>query len=85
MRTQVTLPPGHKGTKKLLAQSGEPPCVRYRYDATRQWRLNTVEWIVEKTPWHPARGVSNGAEVVKVYVDVQEVPLQRQVNQAGGR
>ena len=60
-------------------------CVRYRYDATRQWRLNTVEWIVEKTPWHPARGVSNGAEVVKVYVDVQEVPLQRQVNQAGGR
>ncbi|MGH8071734.1 MAG: hypothetical protein ACRERE_42165 [Candidatus Entotheonellia bacterium] len=86
MRPQVILQPGQKGTKKLLAQYGEQlVCGRSRYDATRPRRLKTVEWIVEETPWHPARGVSKGVEIVGVRVDVQEVSLQRQVKQAGGR
>jgi hypothetical protein len=86
MHTQMTLQPGQKGTKKLLARYGEQlVCVRYRYDAARQRHLKTAEWIVEETPWHPARGVSKGAEVVGVRVDVQEESLLRQVNQSGGR
>jgi hypothetical protein len=64
MRTQVTLQPGQKGTKKLLAQYGEQlVCVRYRYDATRQRRLKTVELVVEETPWRPAREASKGAVI----------------------
>jgi hypothetical protein len=86
MRTQVTLQPGQKGTKKLLAQYGEQlVCVRYRYDAIRQRRLKTVELVVEETPWRPAREASKGAVMVGVRIDFQEVALQRRVKSAGGR
>ena len=44
MRAQVTLQPGQKGTKKLLAQYGDQlVCVRYRDDSARRRRLKTVE------------------------------------------
>jgi hypothetical protein len=86
MHTQAALQPGQTGSKKLMAQYGEPlVCMRYRDDVTRQQRLTTVEWIAEETPWHPVRGVSKGAEVVGIRVDVQEVSLRNQVNQEGGR
>jgi hypothetical protein len=86
MRTQVPLQPGQKGTKKQLAQYGEQlVCVRYRYDATRQRRLKTVELVVEETPWRPAREASKGAMIVGVRIDFQEVALQRRVKSAGGR
>jgi hypothetical protein len=86
MRTQVTLQPGQKGTKKLLAQYGEQlVCVRYCYDAIRQRRLKTVELVVEETPWRPAREASKGAVMVGVRIDFQEVALQRRVKSAGGR
>ena len=56
MRTQVTLQPGQKGTKKLYDRYGDQlVCVRYRYDAARQRRLKTVELIVEEVPWRPER------------------------------
>jgi hypothetical protein len=45
----------------------------------------TVEWIVEEVPWSPERAARKGAETVGVRVDFQEVSLQRQVKQAGGR
>jgi hypothetical protein len=61
MHTQVTLQHGQKGTKQLLAQYGEQlVCIRYRYDATRQRRLKTVELVVEETPWRPAHEASKG-------------------------
>jgi hypothetical protein len=86
MRSQVTLQPGQQGTKRLLAQYGEQlVCVCYRYDATRQRRLKTVELIVEEMPWRPEHGAGKGAEVVGVRVDFQEVSLPRQVKRAGGR
>jgi hypothetical protein len=86
MRTQATLQPGQKGTKKLLAQYGERlVCVRYRYDATRQRRLKTVELVVEETPWRPAREANKDAMMVGVRIDFQEVALQRRVKSAGGR
>jgi hypothetical protein len=47
MRTQGTLQPCQKGTKKPLAQYGEQlVCARYRYDATRQRWLKAVELVV---------------------------------------
>jgi hypothetical protein len=86
MRTQVTLQRGHKGTKQLLAQYGEQlVCVRYRYDATRQRRLKTVELVAEETPWRPAHEASKGTMMVGVLIDFQEVALQRRVKSAGGR
>ena len=86
MRTQVTLQPGQKGTKKLYDRYGDQlVCVRYRYDAARQRRLKTVELIVEEVPWRPERAARKGAETVGVRVAVQEVALQRQVKLAGGR
>ena len=86
MRAQVTLRPGQKGTKKLLAQYGDQLiCVRYRYDEERQHRFKTVELIVDERLWRPERAVSKGAVLVRVRVGVQEVSLQRQVKLAGGR
>jgi hypothetical protein len=86
MRTQVTPQPGQKGTKKLLAQYGEQlVSVCYRYDATRQRRLKTVELVAEETPWRPARKASKGAMMVGVRIDFQEVALQRRVKSAGER
>ena len=86
MRTQVTLQPGQKGTKKLHDRYGDQlVCVRYRYDATRQRRLKTIELIVEEVPWRPERALRKGAEMVGVRVAVHEVALQRQVKLVGGR
>ena len=86
MRTQVTLQPGQKGTKKLRDRYGDQlVCVRYRYDAARQRWLKTVELIVEEVPWRAERAARKGAEKVGVRVDVHEVALQRQVKLAGGR
>jgi hypothetical protein len=86
MHTQVTLQHGQKGTKQLLAQYGEQlVCIRYRYDATRQRRLKTVELVVEETPWRPAHEVSKGTMMVGVRIDFQEVAWQRRVKSAGGR
>jgi hypothetical protein len=45
MRTQVTLQPDQKGTKKLLAQYGEQlVCVRYRYDAPANGGSKPSSW-----------------------------------------
>lgn len=55
METRVTLKPGSKGTKKLVAQFGERlVCVRYRYDAPAQVRYKTVELVIDQAPWNPA-------------------------------
>lgn len=86
VRTQVTLRPGQKGTKKLLGQYGDRlVCVRDRSDEARQRRLKTVALIVEETPWRPDRAASKGPVIVGVRVGFQEVSLQRQVKLAGGR
>jgi hypothetical protein len=81
MRTKLTLLPGQKGTKKLVAEYGARlVCVRYRYDAGRRRRYKTVELIVEETVWLP-----DPAEVVAVRVEWGEAELARQVKEAGGR
>jgi hypothetical protein len=52
MRTRLILKPGHRGSKKLLAEYGERLlCVRYRYDDEKRKRYKTVELIVAESDW----------------------------------
>jgi len=54
METRLTLRPGDKGTRKLVARFGERLLrVRYLYDADRGRRLKTVELIVQSIPRQP--------------------------------
>jgi hypothetical protein len=54
METRVTLRPGEKGTKALVAEYGDRLiCVRYRYDAAARLRYKTVELVVEQVAWEP--------------------------------
>ena len=79
METRLTLKPGQRGTKKLVAHYGEKlVCVRYRYDAARQKRYKTVELIVEEKDWLPV-GARAG-----VKVEWGELELARRVKAAGG-
>jgi hypothetical protein len=49
VRAQVTVHPAKKAQKNPCGQYGKLLiCVRYRYDAAQQRRLNTVELIVEE-------------------------------------
>jgi len=67
MRAHVTLQPGQKGTKKLLAEYGDQlVCVRYRDDKASRRQLKTVELIVEERPWGPELSASMGAARVGV-------------------
>ena len=63
MEIRLTLKPGQKGTKKLVAEYGERlVCVRYRYDEARRKRFKTVELIVEEQEWLSA-GARYGVRV----------------------
>jgi hypothetical protein len=54
MQTRLSLRPGQKGTKKLVAEYGDRlVAVRYRYDIERRRRYKTVELIVDEMPWSP--------------------------------
>ena len=51
MRSKRKLKPGEPGTQKFLQRYGDDlVCVRYRYDATTERRVTTVELIVESGP-----------------------------------
>ena len=86
MRARRTLAPGQKGTKDLLRQYGpQLVCVRYRYDIERRLRFTTVELMIKQAPWSPKPTRTAGLTLVGVRVGANEVALQRQVKQAGGR
>lgn len=83
MQTRLTLRPGQKGTKKLIAEYGDQlVCIRYRYDPQKKKRYKTVELIVEEIDWKPKRKPD---AVVEVKVEWGEAELGRQVKQAGGK
>ena len=85
MRTSTTVRPGHRGTKKFLAQYGDRRvCVRYRSDEQKRKRLKTVELIVEERPWTPRPGRKTDESVVLVKVVFSERGLRQQVKEAGG-
>jgi hypothetical protein len=51
-KTRLSLKPGKKGTKKLLAEYGDRlVAVRYKYDEARKRRIKTIEIIVEEVEW----------------------------------
>lgn len=83
MQTRLTLKPGQKGTKKLIAEYGDQlVCIRYRYDPQKKKRYKTVELIVEEIDWKPRRRAD---APVEVKVEWGEADLGRQVKQAGGK
>lgn len=82
LRTRLTLLPGRRGTKGLVAQYGEQlVCVRYRYDAARGVRLKTVELIVEERAWRPRRAPE---EWVFVQIGAKEYDLHAKLRKVGG-
>jgi hypothetical protein len=83
MQARRKLAPGRKGTKRFSDRYGDQlVCVRYRYDEEQHKRFTTVEIIVEESDWSP-----HSAEpvIVGLRVALNEVGLQRQVKQAGGK
>ena len=93
METRVTLRPGEKGTKALVAEYGHRLiCVRYRYDAAARLRYKTVELVVEQVPWDPAEHALDPAgrpgrppSLVGVRVAYEDRALQQRIRQSGGR
>jgi len=86
MRAGKKLKPGQDGTKGLLDQYGEKlVCVRYRYDEGLHVRHKTIELIVETVPWTPHSEPIRSDFIVGVKVELQEVNLQKQIRQAGGK
>ena len=85
MRTRLTLKPGQRGTKKLLAKYGDRlVCVRYRYDEQRKKRYKTVELIVEESDWEPNPHRIAGDTIVGLRVGYREMELRNKVKRAGG-
>ena len=85
MKTRLTLKPGQHGTQKLVEEYGEKLLyVRYRYDPERKRRVKTAEVIVDEVPWMPNVGRISRTTRVGIEVAVGEVPLRKQVKDAGG-
>ena len=73
MRTRLTLAPGKKGAKKLLAQYGDQlVCVRYRYDAQKRRRYKTVELILAEREWEPTDPDPADEVKVNLTIDARE-------------
>lgn len=86
MRAQVTLKPGQRGTKRLVAKYGANLVyVRYRYDQAQKKRFKTVELIVETLDWEPPARQIEDAAAVGVFIGWKEAALQAQIKRAGGR
>lgn len=86
MQARRTLVPGQKGTKKFLDHYGEKLiCVRYRYDEQQRKRFTTVEIIVEESSWIPPVTPIVEPVIVGLRVGINEVVVQRQIKQAGGK
>jgi hypothetical protein len=93
METRVTLRPGEKGTKALMAEYGHRLiCVRYRYDAAARVRYKTVELVVEQVPWDPGEHAidphgqpGRPPSLVGVRVAYEDRALQQKIRQLGGR
>ena len=84
MKAYGHLKPGHKGTKRLVAQFGAAlVCVRYRYDERTGENLTTAEIIVDRRPRLTPR--YRDADMVAVAVPYTETALRDKLKAAGGR
>lgn len=80
------LKPGQPGAKRLVGQSGQRlVCVRYRYDASQHKQFKTVELIVEESAWTPPAAPMTEPIMVGLRVGINEIAIQRQIKQAGGK
>jgi hypothetical protein len=92
MQVRQTLCPGQRGTLKHLAQFGERLiCVRYRYDASTQTRVTTVEIVVGSSNWNPrgqakapATSPSAPPRRVKLRIAYNEWTLRHAARAGGG-
>jgi hypothetical protein len=83
VRTRLTLRPGQRGTKQLVARYGKQLLyVRYRYDAKRQKRYKTVELIIDESDWVPPPPPPES--IVAVRVAFREAEIRRNIRSAGG-
>jgi hypothetical protein len=87
MKTRLTLRPGQRGTRRLVAEHGDRlVCVRYRYDDVRKIRIKTVELIVEECPWvycRPFRPLAHDRRVL-IAVPPGDRGMSRDIQAAGG-
>jgi len=86
MRTRVSLKPGRRGTKKLLAEYGDRLVrVRHRQDERTGQLFKTVELIVEEMTDRPPDKSSTGQRIVRLRVGWDEWEMRTTVKEAGGR
>jgi hypothetical protein len=86
MQTRLTLRPGDRGTKKLLAQYGDRlVCVRYRYDEKTGKRIKTAKLIIDETDEAPVDTSIPPCERRFITVGLDEKELREKVKNAGGR
>ena len=86
MRSKRKLKPGEPGTQKFLQRYGDDlVCVRYRYDATTERRVTTVELIVEAGPWRKSPHRIPHNKIVRIRVGYAETQLRHFVKNAGGK
>lgn len=85
MKTRVSLKPGDKGTRQLLAEYGDKlVCVRYRYDPKERMRYKTVELIIDAKPYVPENSAKYYADVL-VRIDFNEEELRTRAKHLGAR
>lgn len=83
MDVKLTLHPGDRGTKKLVAEYADKlVCVRYRYDAKLRKRFKTVEIIVDVIPWKPPPSKNT---IVFLKTKVTEKKLHQLIRNTGGK
>ncbi len=85
MKARLTLKPGQRGTKKLMARYGDALLyVRYRYDPVRKKRVKTVELILEEIDWEPPVPKPAPDQIVGIRVTRDERSLRTAIKKAGG-
>ena len=81
----ISIKPGQKGTKQLLAQYGDRLiCVRYRYDAQWKKRFKPVERLVTERDWEPPRPRFARDQIVGLRVAFADLAVRDRLKQAGG-
>lgn len=85
MEVRLTLKPGQRGTKKMVAKYGDRlVMVRYRYDLEREKRYKTVELVEEEEVWVPSLGLRSWDRLVGVRVGWDERRACEDIRIAGG-
>lgn len=86
MRVELTLRPGQRGTKKLVAEYGSRLiAVRYRADRVRGRRVKTVELSIGEWEARPRKRLPNPEELLLVRVAYSETALRQRIRMAGGK